>query len=180
MCANDVLCHGAEPLFFLNYYACGQLRADHAVGVIRGITEGCRQAQCALIGGDAEMPGCYNMVKGDLNLACFVVGAVEKSCVLPRLGEIRAGDSLIGIASPNLHSNGFSLVRKIVPEVDLTSPCSWDKSVKLGVAFMTPSEVYVKAVLPLMKGTPGVTTTTITPVIKGAVHVTMICTLWKR
>jgi len=152
MCANDVLAQGAEPLFFLDYFACGKLEGGIAEAVISGIAEGCKQAGCALVGGEtAEMPGMYP--PGHYDLAGFVVGAVERADILPRVGDMKAGDILIGIASSGPHSNGYSLIRRIVERSGL----KWDAASPfgagtLGEALLTPTRLYSKAALPLIKG----------------------------
>ena len=148
MCVNDLIVQGAEPLFFLDYFATGKLSVPQAREVIAGIAEGCRQAGCALVGGEtAEMPGMYH--GGDFDLAGFSVGAVERGRLLP--GPIELGDAILGIASDGLHSNGFSLVRRIVE----MSGLGWDADAPfapgstLGAALMTPTRIYVKPVLAL-------------------------------
>jgi phosphoribosylamine--glycine ligase/phosphoribosylglycinamide formyltransferase/phosphoribosylformylglycinamidine cyclo-ligase/phosphoribosylamine--glycine ligase/phosphoribosylformylglycinamidine cyclo-ligase len=151
MCVNDLIVAGGEPLFFLDYYATGHLNVDEAAAVVRGIAEGCRQAGCGLIGGEtAEMPSMYQ--PGDYDLAGFSVGAVNRDRILP-LG-VCAGDVLLGLPSSGIHSNGFSLVRKLIAKEGLSydSPCPWDSSVEtIGDNLLTPTKIYVKTCLPLLK-----------------------------
>jgi phosphoribosylaminoimidazole synthetase len=152
MCVNDLLAQGAEPLMFLDYYATGRLDVDVGRRVVAGIAEGCRQAGAALVGGEtAEMPGMYS--EGDYDLAGFSIGAVERDAVLPRLSTQAPGDLLIGIGSSGPHSNGYSLVRKIVERSGLAwdAPAPFQPQTSLGEALMAPTRIYIKSVLPLIK-----------------------------
>ena len=162
MCVNDLLAQGAEPLMFLDYYATAKLEIEVARRVVAGIAEGCRLAGCALVGGEtAEMPGMYSA--GDYDLAGFSVGAVDRDKVLPRLSDQKPGDVLIGLASSGPHSNGYSMIRRIVERSGL----GWDApapfaDVSLGEALTVPTRIYVKSTLPLIKA----------GAIKGLAHIT--------
>jgi phosphoribosylformylglycinamidine cyclo-ligase len=163
MCVNDIVVQGAEPLFFLDYYATGRLEVASAAIVIEGIARACKESGCALIGGEtAEMPGLY--AKGDFDLAGFAVGAVERDGILPRTGTMQAGDVLVGIPSSGVHSNGFSLVRKIAEKAGLgwDAPAPFATEQKLGEALLTPTRLYVKGALAAI-ATGG---------IKGLAHIT--------
>jgi phosphoribosylformylglycinamidine cyclo-ligase len=145
MCVNDLVCQGAEPLFFLDYFATGKLELDQATRIIEGIAAGCEASGCALIGGEtAEMPGMYH--DGDFDLAGFAVGAMERGTELP--AGVKAGDVLLGLASDGVHSNGYSLVRRVVE----LSGLSWDDAAPfadgtLGEALLAPTRLYVKSAL---------------------------------
>jgi len=163
MCVNDLLAQGAEPLLFLDYYATGKLEVEVAKRVVAGIAEGCRQAGAALVGGEtAEMPGMYG--EGDYDLAGFSVGAVERGSVLPRLDDQRQGDILIGLGSSGPHSNGYSLIRRIVERSGLRweAPAPFEEGKSLGAALMAPTRIYVKSLLPLLKA----------GLVKGGAHIT--------
>ncbi len=152
MCVNDVLANGAEPLFFLDYFATGHLETDKAAAVISGIAEGCKLAGAALVGGEtAEMPGMYD--GDDFDLAGFVVGAAERDAMLPRHTDMAAGDVLIGLTSSGPHSNGYSLIRKIVEISGLSwnDPSPFAKGLTLGESLITPTRIYVKSLMPLIR-----------------------------
>ncbi len=162
MCVNDLLAQGAEPLMFLDYFATGKLDVETARRVVAGIAEGCKLAGAALVGGEtAEMPGMYG--DGEYDLAGFSVGAVNRDGVLPKLDAQKAGDVLIGVGSSGPHSNGYSLVRRIVERSGLAwdAPCPFGEGA-LAQALMAPTRIYIKSVLPLIKAGR----------IKGGAHIT--------
>ena len=161
MCVNDLIVQGAEPLFFLDYFATGRLSVNSAAKVVRGIATGCEQSGCALVGGEtAEMPGMY--ADGHYDLAGFSVGAAERDALLP--SGIAEGDTLIALPSSGVHSNGFSLVRRIVADAHLawTDPAAFAPGKTLGEAFLEPTRLYVRPVLALHKA----------GLLHGAAHIT--------
>ena len=163
MCVNDLLAQGAEPLMFLDYYATSKLEVEVAKRVVAGIAEGCRQSNCALVGGEtAEMPGMYE--GGDYDLAGFSVGAVDRDRVLPKLDEQKPGDLIIGLASSGPHSNGYSLIRKVVERSGLAwdAPAPFADGKTLREALMEPTRLYVRSVVPLLKA----------GLVKGGAHIT--------
>jgi phosphoribosylformylglycinamidine cyclo-ligase len=163
MSVNDLVVQGAEPLFFLDYYACGRLKPEIGAAVVAGISVGCRESGCALIGGEtAEMPGVYQ--GDDYDLAGFAVGAVERDALLPR-ADIVQGDVILGLSSSGVHSNGYSLVRKVIEKTGLpwTAPAPFMPKQSLGEAILTPTRIYVKACLAAIRETNAV---------KGLAHIT--------
>jgi phosphoribosylformylglycinamidine cyclo-ligase len=156
MCVNDIVVQGAEPLFFLDYFASGKLDEDVASAVVQGVATGCAQAGCALIGGEtAEMPGLY--APGDFDIAGFAVGAAERGTLLPRPG-LKPGDLVLGLPSSGVHSNGFSLVRRIVARSGLgwDDPAPFDPQHSLAAALLTPTRLYVRPLLQALKRTRGI------------------------
>ncbi|WP_295163368.1 phosphoribosylformylglycinamidine cyclo-ligase [uncultured Brachyspira sp.] len=144
MCVNDVLCHGAKPIFFLDYLACGKLNSETAALIVKGIADGCKEAGAALIGGEtAEMPGFYK--EGDYDIAGFCVGVAEKDKIIDG-SNVSEGDAVIGIASSGFHSNGFSLIRKLVCDYNALF-----EEKRIGEILLTPTKIYVKKVLPLLE-----------------------------
>ncbi|CDZ97145.1 aminoimidazole ribonucleotide synthetase [Phaffia rhodozyma] len=162
MSVNDLIVQGAEPLYFLDYFACSKLDVEIAASVVKGIAAGCLDAGCALIGGEtAEMPGMYH--GEDYDLAGFAVGAVERNLILPT-PDIQPGDVILGLPSSGIHSNGFSLARKVLAHSGLsyTSPCPWSPSQTIGDAFLVPTKIYIKPLLPAIQQS----------LLKGMSHIT--------
>lgn len=162
MCVNDVLVSGAEPLFFLDYIGIAKVNPEHAAEIVAGVAAGCRDAGCALVGGEtAELPGLYN--PGEYDLAGFAVGVVERDQIVDG-SKIREGDALIGLPSSGLHSNGYSLVRKLVFEMgDLSSVhVPQELGIAVGEELLKPTRIYVRQVLPLVRRS----------LVKGMVHIT--------
>lgn len=167
MCVNDILVHGAQPLFFLDYYACGKLEVNIAKEVMKGIVEGCEQANCALVGGEtAEMPGLYH--GRDIDLAGFAVGAADRPKLLPKSEQLKAGDVILGLSSSGIHSNGYSLVRRIIDQQRLdvgaldSCPIEGSKYETLIECLLEPTKIYVKQIMPAVE----------TGLIKAMAHIT--------
>ncbi|XP_063846345.1 trifunctional purine biosynthetic protein adenosine-3-like isoform X2 [Scylla paramamosain] len=163
MCVNDVLVHGARPLFFLDYYSTGRLEGQVAASVVKGVARACSLAGCALIGGEtAEMPGMY--AGGEYDLAGFTVGAVERGNMLPRTEEVAEGDVLVGLPSSGLHSNGFSLVRRIIEAQDLqySDPAPFNPDNTLGAELLTPTRIYCRSLAKVLED----------GLVKAAAHIT--------
>ena len=172
MCVNDLVVQGAEPLLFLDYFACGKLDIGTAAKVVEGIAAGCREANCALVGGEtAEMPGMY--AQGDYDLAGFSVGAVERGQILPR-SDIVPGDVLIGLPSSGVHSNGYSLVRRLVADKHLAwnAPAPFAPQITVAEALLTPTRIYVRALLAAIKATGDAPGAVKTGAIKALAHIT--------
>lgn len=188
MCVNDIVVQGAEPLFFLDYFACGKLDVDAATEVVKGIADGCKQAGAALVGGEtAEMPGMYN--EEEYDLAGFTVGVVEKDRILPRT-DIVEGDVLIALASSGIHSNGYSLVRYIVQNagLDYKAKAPFDAAKLLGEALLTPTRIYVKSCLKAIQTgkvkalahiTGGGLTENLPRVLPDGISLSIDCASWK-
>lgn len=163
MSVNDLLAQGAAPLFFLDYFSTSKLELDQAASFIEGVAEGCRQSGCALVGGEtAEMPGMY--AHGEYDAAGCAVGAVSREHLLPQLDAMKEGDALVGITSNGVHSNGYSLIRKIVELKSLTweEPAPWNPAVRVGDDLLLPTRIYVKPVIKIVKA----------DLVKGISHIT--------